>query len=538
LAQTVLSNIRHCFCKQAITDRTIGALQMEILGNLAGMTGKAAGQGGFSDSSLPATPGAFLRQLQGALEGAEFRAELPLALPRGTAECILPCDRALAAQQVQSLIAATPQAPVAPDLGLTGEISALLPGVADAPPDPAQDMVAPDPGPLAEMLLPPVTARAAGPEEGMPVPLAADATLATVPELIPAPEHVAQPSPMVVDDAHDESLVAEAEFQAMDAAPIAKPDANAVALEDAARFAPGTPAPLAPVPAAQGAETAEVPVGPQPPEAKSVSSAVPASNAPASAPASAPALAPASGPSNVLKNTPASALKNAPAPAGPRMAAAETPGPRVLAPRAKLAGDPPALPLQPPAANGGIAAPLSPAAMPVELPKIQAPLGDGASGSAAPLAAAATSANAAPPQILPSAPLATVPMHQPDWPEGLVSGPISALLDAAGGDMVLDITPEDLGRMTISLSVQGDMATVRILTETPEAARLLLEAERQLANELARFGMSLAGHEASADRHGPGPQAWAGRGAGSAGADLPDAAIPVPLNARLVNLIA
>jgi flagellar hook-length control protein FliK len=104
--------------------------------------------------------------------------------------------------------------------------------------------------------------------------------------------------------------------------------------------------------------------------------------------------------------------------------------------------------------------------------------------------------------------------------------------------MVLDITPEDLGRMTISLSVQGDSATVRILTETPEAARLLLEAERQLANELARFGMSLAGHEASADRHGGGPQGWAGRGAGPAGADMPDAAIPVPANARLVNLIA
>ncbi len=492
---------------------------MEILGNLAGMTGKAAGQGGFSDTGLPAAPGAFLRQLQGALEEAEFRAELPLALPRGTADCILPCDMALVAQQVQSLIAATPQPAVAPEMPATAEMPALMPGAAVLLPNPAVDVVASDPGQVAEVLSPKVMPFAAGPEEGMAVPIAADTTLATEPEhvLVPKPELVAQPSAMVVADTGNESLAAKAESEGVDAVATAKPSASAEAQAELAAPAPAAPAPAASAPqapssAAELAKHASL-VGPQPPAPKSMSPAVP------------------------LSGAPGTALINAPAFAGLRSAVAEAPGPRVLAPRAKLAGETPALPLQPAPANGGLS-PLSPAPLVLEPPKTQAPVGEGAFGTPAPLAAAATPPNAAPPQILPPPQMATVPMQQPDWPEGLVAGPISALLDAAGGDMVLDITPEDLGRMTISLSVQGDMATVRILTETPEAARLLLEAERQLANELARFGMSLAGHEASADRHGHGPQGRAGRGAGSVGADLPDAASPVPLNARLVNLIA
>ncbi len=157
-------------------------------------------------------------------------------------------------------------------------------------------------------------------------------------------------------------------------------------------------------------------------------------------------------------------------------------------------------------------------------------------GASAPVAAAPQ------PGTVPAGPVmsgqAPVAMQAPNWPAALVSGPVVSLLDAAGGRMVLDIAPEELGRLTITLSVQGDTASVRFLAETPEAARLLADAERQLASELARFGMSLAGHETTTDRQ------QAGTGGGAAGLpdgdgdDMPDLAeVPEP-GSRLVNLIA
>jgi len=154
-----------------------------------------------------------------------------------------------------------------------------------------------------------------------------------------------------------------------------------------------------------------------------------------------------------------------------------------------------------------------------------APVTPAIAGASAP-APVVQSAQASPP----------VPMQVANWPAAVVAGPVVALLDAAGGSMVLDIAPEELGRLVISLSVQGDTATVRFQAETPEAARLLLDAERQLAAELARFGMTLAGHEATADRRPPDTRAGQGAGQGGDASD-PPAATPVPAT-RLVNLIA
>lgn len=135
-------------------------------------------------------------------------------------------------------------------------------------------------------------------------------------------------------------------------------------------------------------------------------------------------------------------------------------------------------------------------------------------------------------------PPGVVPMHAPNWQNALVAGPVLALLDLPGGSIVLDLAPEELGRLTISLAVQGDTAFVRFQAETPEAARLLSDSERQLAAELARFGMTLAGHEASADRRQNNERLGQVFGRAGRGADL-DAPGSVPVaDDRLVNLIA
>lgn len=161
---------------------------------------------------------------------------------------------------------------------------------------------------------------------------------------------------------------------------------------------------------------------------------------------------------------------------------------------------------------------------------------------ATPLAAAAaqtpTAQPALPPVPISTAPVSPVPMQTPNWPVACVAGPVVSLLDAAGGTMVLEITPEDLGRLTISVTVQGETALVRFQTETPEAARLLLEAERQLASELARHGMTLAGHDATAERKPAQNQGGAQQGrskSSEAPSDL--RSMPMP-QAGLINLIA
>jgi hypothetical protein len=155
----------------------------------------------------------------------------------------------------------------------------------------------------------------------------------------------------------------------------------------------------------------------------------------------------------------------------------------------------------------------------------------------APAAAPAPAPAAPAPTLMPIQP-APVPMTSPNWPAAVVAGPVMALVDAANGSMVLDIAPDELGKLTISLSVQGDVATVRFQAETPEAARILADAERHLAAELARFGMSLAGHEATSDRRQSGGRGGARKPLGHEPATGAEFAPPRAVPVRLVNLLA
>lgn len=99
----------------------------------------------------------------------------------------------------------------------------------------------------------------------------------------------------------------------------------------------------------------------------------------------------------------------------------------------------------------------------------------------------------------PAAPL--VQMQRADWPQTVVSATLSALTPD-GGTMTLDLAPQELGALRVTLVLEGDRASVSIQTETPEAARALNEAQRELAQDFARHGVTLSAHDAQTGGRG------------------------------------
>lgn len=168
-------------------------------------------------------------------------------------------------------------------------------------------------------------------------------------------------------------------------------------------------------------------------------------------------------------------------------------------------------------------------AAPVPVAGFALPVQSGAVGEAA--AASAQGLAAA------QGPAMPIDVRQADWTARMADA-VQARLLPDGGTMELALNPADLGRIEITLRLDGDRAEVAFRTETPETARLLAEGERRLADELARQGLTLTQHQAQAQ----------GRGRQS-GADAPSAparsepeagsvtAAPGPLPG-LVNLIA
>jgi flagellar hook-length control protein FliK len=130
-------------------------------------------------------------------------------------------------------------------------------------------------------------------------------------------------------------------------------------------------------------------------------------------------------------------------------------------------------------------------------------------------------------------------MMQADWPATVASVSVNALTPD-GGTLILELTPEDLGRLRVTLTIEGDTASVRFQTETPEAARLLTDAEKQLSAEFARSGVTLTGHEARSDTSAGGKGTRSDRTADQTGPqdDAPHAdSVPLP-RAGVINLIA
>lgn len=104
--------------------------------------------------------------------------------------------------------------------------------------------------------------------------------------------------------------------------------------------------------------------------------------------------------------------------------------------------------------------------------------------------------------------------------------------------MTLEMSPEDLGALLITLTLEGDSASVQIQTETPEAARLLADAERNLAQDFARQGVTLSSHDAQAGRRGDQPGRSPGQSARLSGPDQ-DSPPAAHMSLRgIINLIA
>lgn len=100
---------------------------------------------------------------------------------------------------------------------------------------------------------------------------------------------------------------------------------------------------------------------------------------------------------------------------------------------------------------------------------------------------------------VPAAPVAM--MDRADWPQTVVTATLAGL-SPDGGTMTMEMSPEELGTLRITLTLEGDTASVQIETATPEAARLLNEAERQLSQDFARQGVTLTSHDAQTGRRG------------------------------------
>lgn len=161
------------------------------------------------------------------------------------------------------------------------------------------------------------------------------------------------------------------------------------------------------------------------------------------------------------------------------------------------------------------------------------PLGENPSAQSAP-ASGTTSATGG------TGPTPQLQMTRPDWPVTAVAATVAGL-SADGGTMVMELSPEALGPLRITLTLEGDTATVRFQTETPEAARLLNEAERQLSTELNRHGLTLGKHDAATSGQSQDNGHQSGRSADKSHAvDEPDIQnnTRLPVAGGVINLIA
>jgi len=91
------------------------------------------------------------------------------------------------------------------------------------------------------------------------------------------------------------------------------------------------------------------------------------------------------------------------------------------------------------------------------------------------------------------APLSTIQklnMADKAWKEALVRQ-VEMHMKDGGKSLELSLNPKQLGRMTVSIHMAGDTASVQISTETSAAANMLLESETKLAQMMQDMGLKL-----------------------------------------------
>jgi flagellar hook-length control protein FliK len=90
----------------------------------------------------------------------------------------------------------------------------------------------------------------------------------------------------------------------------------------------------------------------------------------------------------------------------------------------------------------------------------------------------------------------TLDMSQANWAEKLVED-VSLQPLGRGDTLTLTLTPERLGTMQVRLEMQDGQTHVHFVTETPEAARLLNDAQPRLADLMSRAGVDLGAQSAT-----------------------------------------
>jgi flagellar hook-length control protein FliK len=161
-----------------------------------------------------------------------------------------------------------------------------------------------------------------------------------------------------------------------------------------------------------------------------------------------------------------------PRPAGPNAAVA------TVTPMARAAEGPRPDALRLPPDTG------APRALPPE-----APAAPGASPTASVTGGGVTGGGAA---TLPGA-AAAIDTQAPGWASRVVQE-VRLAREGGAQEHELVLRPERLGRVQIRLELGDGNVAVRILTETPEAARLFAEAQPRLADAFGRAGLELAQH--------------------------------------------
>jgi flagellar hook-length control protein FliK len=163
-----------------------------------------------------------------------------------------------------------------------------------------------------------------------------------------------------------------------------------------------------------------------------------------------------------------------------------------------------------------------------------------ASGVDGPADPAGTRQIARPDAAAPSRAAQPLDVTHADWTARLAET-AAARLAADGGTLDLALHPAELGSLRITVTVSGSDASVQIVTETPEAARLFSDAERRLAEDLGRSGLTLTQHQASAQDRGAARDHASSGPASRHRSETDQPAAPPPLrrpDRGLVNLIA
>jgi flagellar hook-length control protein FliK len=84
-----------------------------------------------------------------------------------------------------------------------------------------------------------------------------------------------------------------------------------------------------------------------------------------------------------------------------------------------------------------------------------------------------------------------------------------------GQEIEITLTPDNLGTVRIKLDLSDKIASVQIVTDTPQAAQLFLQSEARLSEAFNRAGLTLTSHDASS--RDPGGRDPGSRDAGNGG---------------------